>query len=149
MPNEDDAGAGVPPQAEKSEDMGIEGALTAATGVGLGAVVVMVGSGVAHASLDPQASILEKLDEAVVVAGCAGFGAACGAAGVDRLKAELMVEIGAGAEGFCGIDAGGEGSEKSNRPFEAGAAGLDAAGGGLAAKLKSPKSFEERGSGLV
>ena len=67
------------------------------------------------------------------------------------MKAELRFEegAGAGAEGFCGIDAGGEGSENSKRSLEAGAAGLDGARAGLDAKLKSPKSFEDSGSGFA
>ena len=69
-------GAGVPPQAEKSEDMGIDGALTGAAGLGFGAVVVMVGSGVAHASLEPHASMFEKPEEVPIVGG-GGFGADC------------------------------------------------------------------------
>ena len=77
LPNEDDLfeGIGLPPQGEKSLDIGIEGAWAGAGGLGLGAVVVVVGSGVAQASLDPQASMLEKPDEVLVVAGCAGLGA--------------------------------------------------------------------------
>ncbi len=63
------AGAEVPPQAEKSLDMGIDGACTGATGFGLGAEVVFVGSGVAQASLEPHASIFEKPDW-FIVAGC-------------------------------------------------------------------------------
>ena len=61
----------------------------------------------------------------------------------------MRFEEGASAEGFCGIDAGGEGSEKSKKSLEAGAAGLDGAGAGLDAKLKSPKSFEGIGSGFA
>ena len=97
--------AGVPPQAEKSVDIGIEGFRTGAAGFGIGAVVVVEGSGVAHASLEPQASLLfEKLENELVAAGCAdaaGFGAGCeGGAGAERLKAELIfgdgVDAGAG-----------------------------------------------------
>ena len=72
---------GVPPQAEKSVDIGIEGFWVGAAGLGFGAVVVVEGSGVAHASLEPQASLLfEKLENALAPAGCAGaagFGASC------------------------------------------------------------------------
>lgn len=93
--------AGVPPQAEKSVDIGIDGFRGTAAGLGLGAVVVVDGSGVAHASLEPQASLFEKLEKALVAAGCvvvAGFGAVCeGAAGAERLKAELMFADGADA----------------------------------------------------
>ena len=97
--------AGVPPQAEKSVDIGMDGFWAEAPGLGFGAVVVVEGSGVAHASLEPQASLLfEKLENALV-AGCAdtaGFRVDCeGAAGAERLKAELMfedsVDVGEGA----------------------------------------------------
>lgn len=63
-------GAEVPPQAEKSLDMGIDDACTDATGFALGADVVFVGSGVAQASLEPHASIFEKPDDWLTVAGC-------------------------------------------------------------------------------
>ena len=84
----------------------------------------------------------------------AGLGVGCEAAGFERLKAEksprsLGAGTGVGAGGFCcgaGAGAGAEGSAKSNRSMEAlGAAGFEGAGGALAAKLKSPKSFEELG----
>lgn len=74
-PNAEDwvfEGADVPPQAEKSLDIGMEGALAGAAVLGFGAVVVAVGSEVAHASLDPQASMLEKPDDAEGGAGWAG-----------------------------------------------------------------------------
>ena len=161
LPDVDDwvfEAAGVPPQAEKSVDIGIDGFRAGAIGFGFGAVVVAEGSGVAHASLDPQASLLfEKLENALVAAGCAeaaGFEAGCdGAVGAERLKAELMVEDGAGtgvgAGTFVGAALGGLGSEKSKRSFEAlVAAGLVGAGAGDA-KLKSPKSFEALGVKLA
>lgn len=102
MPNPVFEAADVPPQAEKSVDIGIEGFRIGAAGWGFGAVVVVVGSGVAHASLEPQASLLiEKVENVLVTAGCAdaaGFGAVCeGAAGAERLKAELMFADGADA----------------------------------------------------
>lgn len=102
LPNAVFEAAVVPPQAEKSVDIGIEGFRTGAAGWGFGAVVVVEGSGVAHASLEPQASLLlEKLDNGLVAAGCAnaaGFGAGCeGAAGAERLKAELMFADGVDA----------------------------------------------------
>ena len=56
---------------------------------------------------------------------------------------------GVGAGGFCcgGGGAGAEGSVKSNRSAEAfGTADFEEAGGVLAAKLKSPKSFDELGA---
>ena len=92
---------GEPPQAEKSLDIGIDGFRAAGAGLGFGAVVVAEGSGVAHASLEPQASLLfEKLENVLVGAGCAwvaGFDMACeGAAGAERLKAELIFADGAG-----------------------------------------------------
>jgi len=68
----DDTGA--PPQAEKSEDIGIEGALTGAAGCGFGGAAAVV-SAVAQASLEPHASVLLKPDE-LVGAGAADFGAA-------------------------------------------------------------------------
>ena len=70
-----------------------------------------------------------------------------GGAGAERLNAELTLDGGAGAGAFCG--ACGDGSEKSKRSLEAGAEGLYDTGAGLDAKLKSPKSLDERGSGLV
>ena len=149
--------AGVPPQAEKSEDIGIDAFRAGAAGLGFGAVVVAEGSGLAHASLEAQASLLlEKLENAVVAAGCAdgGFGAGCeGAAGAERLKAELMLEdvVGAGI-GACDFGAalGGVGSEKSKRSLEALVVpDLVDAGAGEGAKLKSPKSFEELGAKLA
>jgi len=147
-----DEGVGAPPQAEKSLDIGIEGTITGAAGLGLGGAVG-VGSGVAHASLEPQASMLLKPD-VVVLAGATGFCAGReGAAGAERLNAELMVEEGADAGGFCGVGAGcgalagGDGSEKSNRSLEALVVeGLDGAGADDDAKLKSPKSFDDSGS---
>lgn len=158
LPNADDwvfEAAGVPPQAEKSVDIGIDGFRAGAIGFGFGAVVVAVGSGVAHASLEPQASLLfEKLENALVDAGCADaavFGAVCdGAVGAERLKAELMFEDGAGAgvgaAVLVGAALGGVGSEKSKRSFEAlVAAGLVDAETGGDAKLKSPKSFDALG----
>ena len=104
LPNVDDwvlELAAVPPQAEKSVDIGIDGFRAAEAALGFGAVVVAEGSGVAHASLEPQASLLfEKLENVLVGAGCAcvaGFDMACeGAAGAERLKAELMFADGAG-----------------------------------------------------
>ena len=104
LPNVDDWVldlAGVPPQAEKSVDIGIDGFRAAGAGSGFGAVVVAEGSGVAHASLEPQASLLfEKLENVLVGAGRAcvvGFDMACeGAAGAERLKAEFMFADGAG-----------------------------------------------------
>jgi len=62
--------AGAPPQAEKSFDIGMEGAFAGAAGLGGGAVLVEVGSGVAQASLEPQASILENAEEGFAAAGC-------------------------------------------------------------------------------
>ena len=65
-----EAGAAVPPHAEKSVDIGIVGFRGGGSaGLGFGAVVVADGSGVAHASLEPQASLLfEKLENALLVA---------------------------------------------------------------------------------
>ncbi len=63
-------GAELPPQAENSLDMVIDGAWTGAIGFDLGADVVVIGSGVAQASLEPHASIFEKPDDWLIVAGC-------------------------------------------------------------------------------
>ena len=127
--------------------------------MGFGAVVVAEGSGVAHASLEPQgSSLFEKLENALVVAvwvDDAGFGAACeGAAGAERLKAELILAEGAvagvGAWGFFEVMTGGAGSENPKRSFEAlVAAGWVGAGAGADAKLKSPKSLEALGAKLA
>ncbi len=72
LPNGEDwvfEATGVPPQAEKSVDIGIDGFRGGAAGLGFEAVVVVEGSGVAHASLEPQASLLfEKLEKALLVA---------------------------------------------------------------------------------
>ena len=164
LPNPEDwvlEAAGVPPQAEKSVDMGIDGLRAVAAGFGFGAVVVAEGSGVAHASLEPQASLLfEKLENALVAAGCAGaagFAAVCeGAVGAERLKAELMfvdgadAGAGAGTGALLGAAVDGVGSEKSKRSLEAlVVVGLVDAGVGGDAKLKSPKSFEALGVKLA
>ena len=104
LPNADDwvfEAAGVLPQAEKSVDIGMDG-FGGGAGLGFGALVVAEGSGVAHASLEPQgSSLFEKLENALLVAAwedADGFGAGCeGAAGAERLKAELMLADGADA----------------------------------------------------
>ena len=59
----------MPPQAEKSVDIGIDGARAGAAGLGFGAVLVVVGSGAAQASFEPQASALEKPEKEFVVVG--------------------------------------------------------------------------------
>ena len=150
---------GVPPQAEKSDDMGMEEALTGGAGSGAGAVLVVVGSGVAHASLDPQASIFEKPED-VLVAGTGadgvGLAASCdGGAGAERLNAELMLEAGTDVDDFWKVGAAGWGTgadevslSKSKRSFDGLGAGLEEVGAGLDAKLKSPKSLLAIGSGL-
>ena len=149
--------AGVLPQAEKSVDIGMVGFRGA--GLGFGALAVAEGSGVAHASLEPQgSSLFEKLENALLVAvwaDAAGFGAGCeGAAGAERLKAELMladgVDAGVDAWGFLGAVMGGAGSENPKRSFEAlVVAGWVGAGAGADAKLKSPKSLEALGAKLA
>lgn len=120
--------------------------------------MVAEGSGVAHASLEPQgSSLFEKLENALLVAvraDAAGFGAGCeGAAGVERLKAELMfadgADAGAGTWDFLVAVLVGAGSEKPKRSFEALVAGLVDARAGADAKLKSPKSFEALGVKLA
>ena len=161
LPNADDwvfEAAGVLPQAEKSVDIGMDG-FRGGAGLGFGALVVEEGSGVAHASLEPQgSSLFEKLGNALLVAvweDAAGFGAGCeGAAGAERLKAELMLVDGADAEvgawGFLGALLGGAGSENPKRSFEAlVVAGWVGAGVGADAKLKSPKSLEALGAKLA
>ena len=98
------------------------------------------GSGVAHASLEPQASAVDKFEkDVVVVAGARGVDFGAGCAGAERLKAELMVEVG-GAAAF-----GGEGLEKSKRLLEVLVVVGCSGGGGdvVVAKLKSPKTSEE------
>ena len=100
--------------------------------------MVAGGSGVAQASLEPQASTVEKLEkEAVVIVGAKGNDFGTGCAGVERLNAELTLEVGAASFG-------GEGPEKSKRSFEALMVGCLGAGGDVVvAKLKSPKALEE------
>ena len=86
--------------------MGMEGALAGGAGLGAGAVLVVLGSGIAHASLDPQASMLENPEDALVeVIGIGGTGLAVGCddgAGAERLNAELMLGGGADAGAFGG-----------------------------------------------
>ena len=145
---------GVPPHAEKSLDIGMDGPVAGATVLGLGGEVE-VGSGAAHASLEPHASILLRPEEGAAT-DAVGLDAGCaGATGAERLKGELKLEEG-GPEGFAGTGAGcgalfaGDGSAKSNRSLEAltgtGFGGVGAEG---EAKLKSPKSFVERGPCLA
>ena len=62
-------GTADPPHAEKSLDIGIDGTVGVVACLGFGAVVVGVGSGVAQTSPEPQASILEKPDEVLVLDG--------------------------------------------------------------------------------
>lgn len=55
-------------------------------------------SGVAQASFDPQASLLEKPEKLLLeVAGTAWAGLGCGGAGADRLKADWRFMEGDGA----------------------------------------------------
>ncbi len=75
------------------------------------------GSGVAHASFEPQGSIVEKFERPDVLAWLvlAIIGAGCAeGAGVERLNAELMV-LG-GAMAVLGPDTGFD-SDKSKRSF--------------------------------
>lgn len=119
-------GMGEPPHAEKSLDIGIDGTVGVEACLGFGAVAVGVGSGVAHTSPEPQASMLEKPEEVLARggwAGAEGLWSDCeGAAGAERLNAELTLDGGAGVGAFC--RAGGDGSEKSKRSLDAGAGGL-------------------------
>lgn len=73
----------------------------------------------------------------MVVVGAKGVDFGAGCAGVERLNAELMFEVGA-------TDFGGEGLEKSNRSFETLVVVCLGAGGEVVvAKLKSPNALEE------
>ncbi len=89
-------GMGDPPHAEKSLDIGIDGTVGLAACLGFGAVVVGVGSEVAHTSPEPQASMLEKPDEVLVRGGWAGaedlWAGCAGCAGAERLNAELTLD---------------------------------------------------------
>ena len=114
--------------------------------MGFGASTGVVGSGVDHASFEPQASEFEspaKLLELLFWVVDAGLeGAWIVGAGVERLNGELKVDVGAGAGAFCGAGAGG-GSAMSKRSFEIVAvAGFEGTVDESDAKLKSPKSFE-------
>ena len=64
---------GAPPQAEKSEAMGMEGgfagAAAAAFGCGAEGGGAGVGSGVAHALSEPHGSLLEKFDSGFEIDG--------------------------------------------------------------------------------
>ena len=113
-----------------------------------------VGSGVAHASLDPHASELDSPAKLVDLVFCTeGFSLDAGweaGAGAERLKAELRSDGTGAAEGFFGAGEGMDGSEISKRSFETlVVAGLGGAEGGLDAKLKSPKSFASNGERLA
>ena len=111
---------------------------------GFGAMAV--GSGVAHASFEPHASTLENPDKdgALVWVGGADFGTECkGAAGADRLNADLTSEeILEGIGAFVGSGECEE-LEKLNESFESPFAGLGTMNVGLGAELKSPKPLEE------
>lgn len=105
------------------------------------------GSGVAQASLDAQGSAVEKPEKAAGAGGTNFEGAWEGAAGAERLNAELTSE-----EAWEGLLVGldslvGGGSEKSKRSFKSDAAGAFvevAVLGGLKSRL--PKS---RDTGLA
>ena len=144
-------------------DIGIDGVLAGALDFGFGAVLVFVGSGVAQASLEPQASALEKPGSAFEVAE-EGVTVGLvllwdGGAGADRLNADFISDDGtgtdetagsAGAGAFWEVRVGSMGSAKSNRSFEAVAdAGLVGAAALVDAKLKSPKSFAASEDGFA
>lgn len=59
----------------------------AGAGAGVVAGFVTVGSGEAHALFEPHASMVERLEKSVKLA-VGGFGAAAGAEGLERLKAD-------------------------------------------------------------
>lgn len=84
----------LPPQAESFEGRDTAGGLAVGAFAGTGA-----GSGVAHASLEPHASVSAKPEnELLTFDGAIGAGLACGGAGAERLNAELrLIE---GAEAF-------------------------------------------------
>lgn len=86
----------LPPQAKSFEGRDTAGDLVAGA---FAEAWAGVGSGVAHASLEPHASVSPKPEnELLAFEGAIGAGLGCGGAGVERLNAELrLIE---GAEGF-------------------------------------------------
>ena len=141
-----------PPQAEKSFCIAIAGAFGGLAGLGL-AVTAGVGSGVDQASLDPQASALEKAPKFEGFGSCGADAffevLSTGAATEERLNGEARSGAFAGAEalGAGGVETA---SLISKRPFEGfGAEGLEGAGAGLGAKLKSPKSLDSSGERIA
>lgn len=126
----------VAPSAKSEEGAEIDGGLT------VGALGAGAGSGVAHASFEPHASALEKPEKILLVVDD-GFDAGLGggAVGADRLKADWRLID--GDDGFweAGAGVGADKLERPKRSVEAlPAEAFGAALGGLAAKLKSPKS---------
>lgn len=105
-------------------------------------LVVGAGSGVAHASFEPQASLLENPEKALLAADDAiGADFGCEGAGADRLNADCRLIDGEEAFWVTGAGAGADGDESPKRSFGATAeAGFVVCLGGLVAKLKSPKS---------
>ena len=98
-------GAGSdPPQAEKSFAIGAEDVLGTVVGLGFG-VSTGAGSGVDHASFEPQASafvIPAKLLELLFWVVGVGLGADCvGTAGAERLNGEVMLDGGEDTGFFC------------------------------------------------
>ena len=66
-----------------------EGVVTGGDLVDGASLVVGIGSEVAHASFEPQASLLEKPEKVLGAAdGAIGADFGCGGAGADRLKAD-------------------------------------------------------------
>jgi hypothetical protein len=103
----------APPHPGKSIVVAMGGALSASFVVD---AVLLEGSGVAQASLEPHGSALERLANAFTwdVVEFAGFGGPWElGAGLDKLKADLMGEESAGA--VLGAAACGAGSAKSNK----------------------------------
>ena len=136
----------IPPRAKSEGGVEIGGDLTVgALGAWAGA-----GSGAAQASFEPHASALEKpetvllvVDDVFVVV----FGA--GAVGADRLNADWRLIEGVDVFWVAGAGVGAEELERPKRSLSAPVAGaFDAVLGGLAAKLKSPKSSLGTFSGL-
>ena len=136
-----------PPHAEKSFCIAIAGCLDTVGAVALGSAgLAGAGSGLAHAAFDPHASAVEKAEKLAELLLCVGaFLASAWDVTVDRLNGEDRWEPFAGslALGAAGAILGGA---MSKRSFEAaGADGFEETGGGLDAKLKSPKSFDSNG----
>lgn len=106
------------------------------------------GSGVAHASLEPHGSAVEKVEREDVWPWFVGAAIDVGwdeGVGEERLNAEFMFD---GGEAMVLVEGAGVDSEKSNRSFRPEvAADLVAREPVPGAELKSPKPLEELGVG--